>query len=102
MLPVGLDAPSVAASLSAFRSIARLAALRTRWSAQGDLGSHMSKKSRTNVPTPPEKASFKVGSFFTVCAELIYRADGNIDFAALQHGEPGGGFRDALKNQSLH
>ena len=45
-VPVGREAPSVSASLSALRSIARLAALRTRGSAHGDFGSHMSKKSR--------------------------------------------------------
>ena len=46
MFPVGGDAPTVSASLIAFLSMAWLAASRTRLSAHGDFGSHMSKKSR--------------------------------------------------------
>jgi hypothetical protein len=43
--PLSREALSVSAAFSAFRSMAWLAASRTRWSAHGDLGSHMSKKS---------------------------------------------------------
>ena len=46
MPPVAGEAPSVSALLSSCRLIAKLAASRTRRSAQGDLGSHISKKSR--------------------------------------------------------
>ena len=49
MLPVSPEKPSDSASLIAFRSMARLAARRTRWSCQGDFGSHWSTKSRKNT-----------------------------------------------------
>src|SRR2546422_5948195 len=42
MLDAGLPCPRNSASLNALRSIARLAASRTRRSAQGDFGSHCS------------------------------------------------------------
>ena len=51
MLPVGRERPSVSASLSAWRSMARLAASRTRLSAQGDFGSHWSGKSSQKIPS---------------------------------------------------
>ena len=44
MLPVIREWPSVSASLMVLRSIARLAAKRTRWSCHGDFGSHWSGK----------------------------------------------------------
>jgi hypothetical protein len=40
MLGAGRPNPRYSASLNALRSIARLAASRTRWSAHGDFGSH--------------------------------------------------------------
>src|SRR6266850_190393 len=55
-------ARSVSISLIARRSSARLAARRTRRSAQGDFGSHMSRKSSAAIPMPPENASLSAGS----------------------------------------
>ena len=43
--PVGLPSPSISAWLIALRSMARLAAWRTRRSCHGDFGSHWSRKS---------------------------------------------------------
>ena len=68
MLPVAFEAPSVSISLIARRSIAWLAARRTRLSAHGDLGSHMSRKSIAAMPMPPEKARRNEGSFWSSSA----------------------------------
>ena len=48
--PVGRPRPSISTSLMPFRSMARLAASRTRRSFQGDFGSHMSRKSSQYTP----------------------------------------------------
>ena len=50
MLPVGPEKPSDSASLMAWRSIARLAASRTRRSAQGDPAAHCSGNIRKSTP----------------------------------------------------
>ncbi len=48
--PVGFEKPRVSAWLSAFRSIAWLAAKRTRRSCHGDFGSHWSGMSSQKTP----------------------------------------------------
>ncbi len=50
MLPVSREKPSVSAWFTACRSMARLAAWRTRRSCQGDFGSHCSGSSSQNAP----------------------------------------------------
>jgi len=50
MLPVGAEKPSASASLMAWRSMARLAASRTRRSAHGEPGVHCSGNSTHSTP----------------------------------------------------
>ena len=67
--PVGFEKPSVSAWFSACRSMARLAALRTRTSDHGDFGSHWSGRSsqKTDGATARE-TSLKPGVRWTSSA----------------------------------
>ena len=82
MLPLGFEAPSVSASLSDLRSIARLAALRTARVAPRATSRPTYRENRDrHVPMPPEKASFILGSFLDRSGQRLVQQIGDIDLA---------------------
>ena len=68
MLGAGLPYPRYSASLNALRSIARLAASRTRRSAHGDFGSHCWVKTSHSVNVGNVALSVMPGVRFTSSA----------------------------------
>ena len=68
MLAVTLAKPRYSASFSALRSMARLAATRTRLSCHGDFGSHCSVKTTHSVNVGDDAFSVRPGVRFTSSA----------------------------------
>ena len=67
-LPVSREKPSVSALFTAWRSMAWLAASRTRRSAHGDLGSHWSGSSSQKAPESSGATTLKPGAFCSASA----------------------------------
>src|SRR5262244_326590 len=101
-LPVMPAKPSCSASFKVFRSIAWLAARRTRRSCQGDFASHCSVKSRKITALVRTAVSFSPGVRRTSSATGPPRKLHHVGVSALERGGARGLVRDALEDEPLH
>ena len=85
MLPVGREAPSVSASLSALRSIAWLAASRTRRSAHGRLRIPLVEEVQVVHADRAREAEPEIGVALQLLRGRRVEQVGDVDLAALQH-----------------
>ena len=103
MLEETLEKPSVSAWLMACRSMARLAARRTRRSCHGDFGFHCSVvKSIQNVAGIRVGASFQSPRALDFLGELTTDGVGHVGFPTLEHCEARRLLGDHAEHEPFH